>query len=526
MLRPGFRRAIEGDFALGANVNFVREGSWANEQLSNATRSLFSGAGVIRYPGGTNANVWDWRRGWCLQQYSGPSNACHGLPIVNYTLEDLKAGLDKLGRTRATFVLNVMTSTLDEQLAMLAHARALGIAIRDIELGNEVYWGKYSTWYPDGTAYGKAMAKWVDAIRKAGHVNATSYLTLQDSPGINEDSTLGRWNADVLAAYGAATGSRAGLGVVFHVYRGQDRRLDTSVGKGEWASEAIQQYSHAALGTTEGLDGYLGQPQWNSLHDPALLAPTLTGLPRLVSEMNVLEHAGGGLRLSWAHGLYIASSALSLWHFNSTNTVMIHTLSGMDAAFGWAALFSGTSQLAGACCGRSVPTEAWAPTAEGAAMAAMQQAAVGAKAITPLVSSAASPTEPALIAFSPKMYNPAKFGVNRTFEASRIQGVLFHRPAVGSGGGAQSPEQVSAILLNLCGSQAAVTLQSAVGPSTRYSVRELRAAVGRNPADFVYGRAALHDVVRPDPIIASAGGDVALTLPPRSLVVLLPRADA
>ena len=98
MLRPGHTRAITGDYALGVNVNFVREGSWTDANLTNATRSLLAGAGVIRYPGGNCANVWDWRRGWCLDKHSGASEACKGLPAAPYKLEDLKAGLDKLGR--------------------------------------------------------------------------------------------------------------------------------------------------------------------------------------------------------------------------------------------------------------------------------------------------------------------------------------------------------------------------------------------------------------------------------------------
>ena len=80
----------------------------------------------------------------------------------------------------------------------------------------------------------------------------------------------------------------------------------------------------------------------------------------------------------------------------------------------------------------------------------------------------------------------------------------------------------SAILLNLGGDEETATLQAAFGPSTRYSVRELRAADGRHPVDFVYGRAALHDQVRAQPTVATASGDVSVTLAPRSLLVLLP----
>ena len=44
-----------------------------------------------------------------------------------------------------SLTLNVLTSTLEDQLALLDRARNLGLEFF-VELGNEIYWGKYADW--------------------------------------------------------------------------------------------------------------------------------------------------------------------------------------------------------------------------------------------------------------------------------------------------------------------------------------------------------------------------------------------
>lgn len=64
--------------------------------------------------------------------------------------------------------LNVLTSSLDEQIAMLDAAEQLGMSVHYVELGNELWDPRsiYPTIYPSGTAYATAMNTWIPALRR------------------------------------------------------------------------------------------------------------------------------------------------------------------------------------------------------------------------------------------------------------------------------------------------------------------------------------------------------------------------
>ena len=93
-----------------------------------------------------------------------------------------------------------------------------------------------------------------------------------------------------------------------------------------------RRYSRNALLTDEGLDGYLGLAAWNRDTDPFLA--DVAGRGWVVTEMNIMEHSGGGLRLSWAHALHVASTVFSLLDLNCS-TQLIHVLSGPNAGYPW-----------------------------------------------------------------------------------------------------------------------------------------------------------------------------------------------
>jgi hypothetical protein len=118
-------RAVEGDIAVGANVNFIHEGGWDEPGLVNSTRAMLGGGGLLRYPAGNAANYWDWRTGWCLEGYRGTEYPCKGLTPRPYTLEHLAMGLAATG-AQSVLTLNVLTANVSEALEMLAAAVRLG----------------------------------------------------------------------------------------------------------------------------------------------------------------------------------------------------------------------------------------------------------------------------------------------------------------------------------------------------------------------------------------------------------------
>ena len=80
-----------------------------------------------RYPAGTAANSWEWRAACEI------GANCHG---NNNTLAALRSFVTATGTT-PIFVLNMLTSTLSEQIAFLTAAAAYGLGPSKIELGNE-----------------------------------------------------------------------------------------------------------------------------------------------------------------------------------------------------------------------------------------------------------------------------------------------------------------------------------------------------------------------------------------------------
>lgn len=213
-------RSIGGGRSLGANTNLVRLGSWADSNYVDTTRSLLHGSGTLRYPGGGPANYWDWRTGWCLAEYSGHNYSCKGVSVRPYRLEDALQGATATG-AQWLLTANVLTSNVPEQVAMLEAAQALGLDVRHVELGSELYWEDH---FENGTTYAAALVPYIDAIRAAGFNSSavTLYPSFQDTNGVNAGSKLGRWNAELAAGLDGV----AGIGVQVHVYRNQDRRLD------------------------------------------------------------------------------------------------------------------------------------------------------------------------------------------------------------------------------------------------------------------------------------------------------------
>lgn len=123
-------------------------------------------ARLIRIPSGTAAQWLDWRSGKFIPDPSSPfaSVPSDRRPI---TMHDW-ATLVKNTKATPVWDLNVLTSTLDDQIAMLSEAQHLGIPIRYIELGNELWDPRsiYPKVFPDGVAYAQTMNTWIPELRR------------------------------------------------------------------------------------------------------------------------------------------------------------------------------------------------------------------------------------------------------------------------------------------------------------------------------------------------------------------------
>jgi hypothetical protein len=152
---------------LGFNGENIREDSavWLDPVFYTTIQTLHPQ--TIRVFGGTTANFWDWRTGTFTETASFPGIVA-GQPMPPIPLSAW-ANAIKAGAAVPVFDMNVETSTLSDQLAMLHAAAALGLPIRWVELGNELYVraAVNRQIFPTGAAYGQLATSWIPAIKAA-----------------------------------------------------------------------------------------------------------------------------------------------------------------------------------------------------------------------------------------------------------------------------------------------------------------------------------------------------------------------
>ncbi len=167
----GPSREIRTDM-IGVNGNLAAlDQPWENDRLRTAFKTL--NVTNLRYPAGTLGNYWDWGLGaidrsvpdslmipWVVEKKLHKSAA-------RYTLENLAEAHQKL-RFNPVFMLNMLSKDLDHAVTHLIRAEKLGLPIRYIELGNELYFGLpfETSRYPTPEEYGKTCSVWIDSLKQ------------------------------------------------------------------------------------------------------------------------------------------------------------------------------------------------------------------------------------------------------------------------------------------------------------------------------------------------------------------------
>jgi hypothetical protein len=189
----GVTRKIAPYF-LGYNNVPIHSPSWDNPNAVKAAVQF--NPGTLRYPGGTVANYWDWQNGWFLP---GAPDGFLNAPQSIYRLNELQIAVQAT-RAIPIYVLNMLTSDLTTQLAMLSTAQSMGLPVQFVELGNEFYLRNpvdYVTKFPTGSDYGKMATSWIRAIRdKVPNVNIAAVGGVPtDQSG---DPRKANWNQELL----------------------------------------------------------------------------------------------------------------------------------------------------------------------------------------------------------------------------------------------------------------------------------------------------------------------------------------
>ena len=162
----GPQRSLPSHF-LGLNAESFILPVDATLMTSSALESRLAAmpGAILRIQGGTPSQWIDWQSGELIDAPGSPFTSV-GSDRPALTLQDWSK-LIKGSHATPLWDLNVLTSTLTDQLAMLQKARALSLSVRYVELGNELWDPEqpYVARYPTGSSYGTAMNPWIVAIR-------------------------------------------------------------------------------------------------------------------------------------------------------------------------------------------------------------------------------------------------------------------------------------------------------------------------------------------------------------------------
>ncbi len=316
----------------GFNAPF-RKNSWQalSPELRQAAAGLVPGA--LRVFGGTTANYWNWRKGQFYDRHGVPRQLRRANGRMSRIYLSDWARLVAHADALPVFDLNLVTSHLSSQLAMLRRARELGMPIRQIELGNEFYSHAplVDRAIPTPEAYGRKATRWIAAIKSRFPRAEVAAVGLGSSLWWPPRTRRGQWDPGVLSTL------RGEDAVTFHTYWKPPR--------GRPSGRRLSRVLAAPLGRFFELrSGGLRR-----LPD---------GVVAWVTEWNVRH--GSKLRGTWANGLSDAEYLLALLGDPRVRQEDLHALIYRQP---FAALFGNDNGF-----GAKPATVPFAPTAVGSAL--------------------------------------------------------------------------------------------------------------------------------------------------------------
>lgn len=257
---------------------------------------------LIRVPSGTAAQWIDWRTGTFVDDPSSPF-ASIGSDRRPVTMDDW-AKLIRTTKATPVWDLNVLTSSLDDQIAMLHAAEKLGMPVRYVELGNELWDARsiYPTVYPSGAAYAETMNTWIPALRE--HFTDIQIAVSGADPTDEFFSNVfgeryRRWNGEVLATIHGADA------IAIHPYW-------TLPGRAEPGSDV-------AATLTAGLDA------WRSF-SAGTLAEISPDMDVWLTEWNQAAWTSDSGTQIWAQALSVVAVALNQLTNSSVTMSLVHNV--------------------------------------------------------------------------------------------------------------------------------------------------------------------------------------------------------
>ena len=305
---------------MGYNAHMAHAPSWDNENFTDALKKLHPQ--ILRYPGGSNSFYWDWKTGWTKSyeeffpylrstnfNYQGKeidsANELEQLAIENKsknpfwqqllrynskkpkynTITNFSIGLDSC-QSEAIFSLNLISSTITEELEMLATAKNNGISIKYIELGNELNGQSILSehFYPSPKIYADTCVKWAREIWAV-------YPDVQIGVvGGNKNKRTKEWNETLLSSFTKELPTKiTQLNFILHYYASFKKpvyQVNTNSGYRELIG-------YPAMEITNKLKNW----KWNVTKD----------YTTWITEFNILDKKPHEINNKWIHGLLVAN---------------------------------------------------------------------------------------------------------------------------------------------------------------------------------------------------------------------------
>ncbi|MBL6658374.1 MAG: hypothetical protein ISP73_07240 [Flavobacteriales bacterium] len=321
---------------MGYNSDMSNTPIWSEPNFSKALNQLHPK--TLRYPGGSNGLYWDWEKGWTMSfdellpilqekkfEYEGKTIAnvdelrqltkdnrksnsfwrqLHRYnakrPKYN-TIEEFSKALSST-QSKAVITLNVITSHLEKELELLRRAKKIGIDVKYIELGNEVYAENLLTKhiYPTVDNYIDTCISWSKAILKEfpnAHIGVV---------GGDKNRRTRNWNEKLSSALkrSFSTSKLDQFHFILHYYshfKNPKYQIETNSG-----------YKKLIAFPKVDLEFRLQNWRWNNT----------STFSTWVTEYNMIEQQPYSINNKWAHGLLVASQINEL--LKQTDSEMFH----------------------------------------------------------------------------------------------------------------------------------------------------------------------------------------------------------
>lgn len=298
-------------YFLGYNNVPIHGPMWEDTNMVAAAKILKPGN--LRYPGGTIANFWDWKKGWFLP------NARPGfltIPPVYYRLQELQMAVQATG-AMPIYVVNMITSNINYQIDMLHAAKQMGLPVQFVELGNEFYLRSPENVqaFPTSQDYGKTCTTWISEIHKAFpdvKISAVATVPSKNTPRVRE-----QWNDGLFQTL------RGADAVTLHPY--------VQIKKGFIAKD-VATTGPDAITTAQKIIGATFT-KWQEVLQALQTIPSNLNL--WFTEYN-LSDGIGNLAHTWLQGLCAASITLTYLEAPQTSLACLYDMigrSGFEAVY-------------------------------------------------------------------------------------------------------------------------------------------------------------------------------------------------